>query len=141
MDLTFLQSLVVHLNSKNDNARFLEKIDLVVRQSIQSEIAQSVNETFNKEEQTLLAQLNIQSKAELISLANELEQTPVMKIYTAITPSGNAEKILSELLRETTKETFFIEFAERPSLIAGAVIEYKGKIADFSLKNSIESIK
>lgn len=67
------------------------------------------------------------------SLRDFLEQIPQLKLEIAFSPSENFPAMIRQWFWENNKQKVIIDLTINPNIVGGAVIEYKGQYANFSL--------
>ncbi|HLD01256.1 MAG TPA: F0F1 ATP synthase subunit delta [Patescibacteria group bacterium] len=79
-------------------------------------------------------------KTYLTILKLRLEAMPVVSVQIALAPTQEILLATSSFVKETLGDDALIAFTVDPTLVAGAVISYKGKFFDASAKNQLSNV-
>lgn len=81
----------------------------------------------------------------LRSLRNYLLSLPIVNLEIAFSPSLETVSKISQWFEENLKRKFILDFKINPRIVAGVIVEYQGKILNFSVlkevKKEIEKLK
>lgn len=91
-----------------------------------------------QEEVPLTAQGRI--KEFLVKLSDHLAKLPVLSLTIAFEPNQKTLKVFSDWFIQQEHTQMLFDVKVDPSLIAGAIINYKGYHLDFTIKNTFEKI-
>jgi len=132
-----LTALAFFLRTKPNAYRFLEKIDgLLLELGQRPEIY--IQNNFTSEEIMHLPMRDQLTTNNISQIYTQVKSIPIIVVTTAIKPSIRVEESIVRSLQNTLPEAFLIEWHENSALIGGAIIEYKGKRYDNSLKNKLQ---
>ena len=65
---------------------------------------------------------------------------PVLKIHLAFLPTPSFIKELSDWLKRNLKRKVLLDVEVNPAIVGGAILEYKGKYLDLSLRRELEKL-
>lgn len=74
----------------------------------------------------------------LEELQKKLESLPVLKITLAFLPSRKSIERIVNFIRKESGEKIILDIFIDPEIVGGAILEYRGKYLDFSLKNEVK---
>ena len=77
---------------------------------------------------------------ELKKTKKELLKLPVLKIQLAFSPTPSFIKEISDWLKRNLKKKVLLDVEVNPVIVGGAILEYRGKYLDLSLKKEIEKL-
>ncbi|MCD6114696.1 F0F1 ATP synthase subunit delta [bacterium] len=77
---------------------------------------------------------------ELEETKEELLKLPVLKIQLAFSPSPSFIKEISDWLKRNLKKKVLLDVEVNPVIVGGAILEYRGRYLDLSLKKEIEKL-
>ena len=138
-----IYEIIKYLGTKRRASVFCERIEIILRESEGIAMDSAIVSELTSEEIEMISKLytdKSELRASLLQLASEIRKTESMRILVARRPSWLYQQKLLKTLQNAIKEQFFIEIEERTTLIAGAIIEFKGKRKDFSLKSKLGTI-
>ena len=133
--------LIKHLATITKAERFIEKIEAVLCTSASIDMEKSVQEIFSEEEYELIQKIKLDDQGWrecLQSILRELNRVPVLQITVAIQPSWLYQQTLAQKLQNTIQENFLIKIVEQETIIAGAIIDFKGKRTDLSIQTKLQ---
>jgi F0F1-type ATP synthase delta subunit len=76
----------------------------------------------------------------LEKLKNWLKELPVLKLEIAFLPSEKTIEKISQWLKERVGKKIILDIYFNPKIVGGAILEYEGKFANFSLAKEIDKI-
>lgn len=65
---------------------------------------------------------------------------PVLELTVAYTPSAKTERRIVEWCEDNIGTNVILKFRKDPSIVAGAVISYQGRMHDYSLEKKINEL-
>ncbi len=77
---------------------------------------------------------------ELKETKEELLKLPVLKIQLAFSPTPSFIKEISNWLKRNLKKKVLLDVEVNPAIVGGAILEYRGRYLDLSLKKEIEKL-
>ena len=77
---------------------------------------------------------------ELEETKEELLKLPVLKIQLAFSPTPSFIKEISDWLKRNLKKKVLLDVEVNPVIVGGAILEYRGRYLDLSLKKEIEKL-
>jgi len=77
---------------------------------------------------------------ELKETKEELLKLPVLKIQLAFSPTPSFIKEISNWLKRNLKKKVLLDVEVNPVIVGGAILEYRGRYLDLSLKKEIEKL-
>jgi hypothetical protein len=128
-----LGELVLALGTKRRMTAFCEKIDLTLTRSANNTLLnEELEEVFAEWEIESINKMGINTHQTLANLRTELVKVPVVTLYLAFEPPVRFVTELITFFHERIKELHVLEIIIDDSLIAGAVVQYKGFHSDYS---------
>jgi F0F1-type ATP synthase delta subunit len=76
----------------------------------------------------------------LEKLKNWLKELPVLKLEIAFLPSEKTIEKISQWLKKEIGKKIILDIYFNPKIVGGAILEYEGKFANFSLAKEIDKI-
>lgn len=87
---------------------------------------------------TLLAKEGVNKEETLRDLKDKLEKVKVLKLELAFEPTEAAISKIHEWAKANAGENILLDLGYNPAILAGAIITYKGKYGDYSLRKKLD---
>lgn len=128
------------LQTKEQLNSFLFRLEKFINVVNKKNFSRLLRKMFFTEEQAFLSYFitkddDIQKKAD--RLKSKLEKIPVFTLHIPFYPSPKLIDRIIGFLR-ANDQVAVLEIKINPNLLAGAIVEFKGKMKDYSLKNFLE---
>ncbi len=149
----FFRRLEEKIITRADLIFYLEKIDLALS-LLQKDTANASLEQFKGRADKLLVDIITELAKEkkefqkakqqiffLEMLKEHLFSLPKVKMQLAFSPDADSLARISQWLEKEFKYRVILDITVNPGLMAGAIIEYQGKRANFSLSKKMKEIK
>ncbi len=136
-----IDNLVIYINTRKRLIYFLEGIAQALQNNVIIEGETILNKYFSPEEQELLKSIDPEPHLKLEEIRKQLNNVKTVVIYTAIPITVNEEHQITKDLYSKLKPEFIVDFKIKPSVLAGAIVEFDGKVHDYSLHKKITDNK
>jgi len=128
------------LITKDNRNQFIFNLEKLLGIKEEKKLLSTIQNNFLPEETDFL-KTYLKSKKQKVKATQDLKEDllniPIVKITLPFSASTRLVLKIASLLK-SKKITFLLQIEKDPSLLAGALIEYKGKFWDFSLKSFLK---
>lgn len=153
MDNTIYNDILLHIRTTKEVDVLLQKIDGMLdaifklnQQSFAQIFAGELRSEISTSVQNSLSQIGVtfaqpaELKEFLTSLKNLLQTTTVLTLTISFAPSDEATSLISSKTKELFGVTTLLEINIQESILGGAMIIFKGKYLDYSLRTKIDQV-
>lgn len=140
-------NLISRLKTTEDRDLLLSELDLLLK-SIYEGSGGSFDITLKNKVRSWVAAIilseiesveNLDKKSYLENLKNEVQKIEDMKLGLAYEPSESALERIHDRIVKYSRKQILIDLTTNKNIVGGAVIVYKGKYRDFSMKKVFET--
>lgn len=139
------QNIIKQIQTKSEAKELLFGINLILesfnfkKKSFEAVLEKSLSLKVSEIIKTFISEKDKKDVQEsLITLKNKLQALKAITLTLAFSPTGDSIKKISSWIKENLGEEFIFEIEEDPTIIGGAIIVYKGKYKNLSLKKKLE---
>lgn len=131
-----IEKLTKYLRTRSNMDNFVSRINAVLLQFSEYEI--TVLESYLTLTEIQIISVAVKSMDDLKQLREHLARVEIFTIQISFPLSAYFEQQIVDKILEATKEPCVVQILPVKQLLAGAVLDYKGRYRDYSLKLAIE---
>lgn len=113
-------------------------MDLVIEKKSAEEIIEQKQKVVSQEGKKGEDKEEILEAKKIIA---DLEARPILEIFIAFEPSDNFVKAIKQTLISVNTPACLLSLKTRRSIVAGAIINWKGKQHDYSWSKKLDNLK
>jgi hypothetical protein len=132
--------LIFYLKTKEALTYFLHRIDSALMDLSTAPELSRLNAYFTMKEMAMISS-TVKNITDFQGLKEELSRAEVFTIKLAFRPSAFFENILIDTVIKSTPQACVVQILTDRHIMGGAVVDFKGKYRDYSLKSAVEEWK